>query len=237
MVKVFIDPGHGGSDPGAVANGLYEKDLVLTIAKRIRDLLISEFRNIEVRMSRETDRFIELSERARLANAWGADYFVSIHINSGGGTGFESFIYIGRTSGSVTAQIVVHDEVMKEIGVVDRGKKSANYSVLRNTSMPSILTETLFIDNQADALKLKNPAFLEKAAQGHVNGIAKLFNLQRIGGNRVNNEPSPWAKTSWEKASKMEVFPGLMLIDGTDPQDAVTREQLIVILDRLGLIN
>ena len=178
MIKVFIDPGHGGKDPGAVGNGLQEKDVVLDIAKRISKML-EQYEGVQVKLSRKDDRFIELSERARMANAWGADYFVSVHINAGGGIGFETFIYTSRSAGSINAQTVVHSEIFKEIGGTDRGKKSANLSVLRNTSMLAILTETLFIDSTSDAAKLKDTTFLKKAAQGHVNGIAKAFSLQK----------------------------------------------------------
>ncbi len=178
----MIDPGHGGSDPGAQANGLREKDLVLTIGLAMRDYLIAEYENVEVRMTRDTDSFLTLEQRANLANAWGADYFISVHVNAGGGTGFESFIHTTRSTGSVNAQNIVHDEILKLIGVTDRGKKEANFSVLRNTSMPAILTEVLFIDRTTDAARLRDPNFLITAAQGHVNGLAKAFNLKRRGG-------------------------------------------------------
>lgn len=77
---VVIDPGHGGKDPGAVANGLREKDLNLQIAKRLRKCLQTE--GVKVRLTREDDRYLKLSQRTSLANQWGADVFVSIHINA-----------------------------------------------------------------------------------------------------------------------------------------------------------
>jgi len=83
MVKIYIDPGHGGNDPGAVANGLREKDLTLKIGLKLRDYL-SGYENVQIRMSRTTDKTVSLSERTNDANKWGADLFVSIHINAGG---------------------------------------------------------------------------------------------------------------------------------------------------------
>lgn len=92
MVKIFIDPGHGGTDSGAAANGLLEKNITLQIALFLRDMLISEYDGVSVRLSRSIDQSVTLSQRTNAANSWGADYFVSIHINAGGGTGFESYV-------------------------------------------------------------------------------------------------------------------------------------------------
>ena len=95
MVKIFIDPGHGGKDPGAVANGIQEKNITLQISSRIRDILLSEYEDVSVLMSRTEDQTVGLDSRTNAANNWGADYYVSVHINSGGGSGFESFVYPG----------------------------------------------------------------------------------------------------------------------------------------------
>lgn len=189
MTKIFIDPGHGRSDPGAVANGLKEKDLVLTISRHMRDMLLDEYQDVQVQMSRDSDIYLSLSERAQIANAWGADYFVSIHCNAGGGTGFETFIHDSRPAKSVAYQNVVHPAILDKMGVRDRGKKAANFAVLRLTKMPAILTENLFIDNASDAKLLKDPVFLQQVARGHVEGIAKAFGLKRKSG--AVNRPVP----------------------------------------------
>lgn len=84
MVKIFIDPGHGGTDSGAVGNGLQEKALTLTIASKIRSILLAEYQNVSVLMSRTGDETVTLTQRTDAANVWGADYFLSIHINAGG---------------------------------------------------------------------------------------------------------------------------------------------------------
>ncbi|WP_078392322.1 N-acetylmuramoyl-L-alanine amidase [Shouchella patagoniensis] len=182
MVKIFLDPGHGGSDPGAVGNGLQEKTLNLTIALRIRDMLLAEYQNVEVRMSRTGDTAVSLTQRTNLANSWGADYFMSIHINAGGGTGFESFIHTSASSGSVNAQRIIHPAIIQQIGGVNRGQKAANFAVLRTSTMPAILTENLFIDHANDAALLRDSSFLTRIARGHVNGLVQALNLQTGGG-------------------------------------------------------
>jgi N-acetylmuramoyl-L-alanine amidase len=183
MFKLYVDPGHGGSDSGASANGMHEKDIVLDIALRIRDILRNEYESVDVRMSRTTDRTITLAERTRDANSWGADYFVSIHVNAHNGTakGYEDYIHNSLSDSSQTARYrdIMHEEITKVNNLVNRGKKKANFHVLRETRMSAVLTENGFIDNADDAAKLKNPDWLETVARGHVNGLARAFNLKR----------------------------------------------------------
>ncbi|WP_368298399.1 N-acetylmuramoyl-L-alanine amidase [Cytobacillus firmus] len=179
MVKLFIDPGHGGTDPGAVGNGLQEKNLTLQIATRIKEILTLEYDNVSIRMSRTNDQTVSLSERTNAANAWGADFFLSVHINAGGGTGYEDYVYPGVGAPTTTYQNNIHAEVIKLIDFYDRGKKQANFHVLRETNMPALLTENGFIDNTNDAAKLKSSTFIENLVRGHVNGIVKSFNLPK----------------------------------------------------------
>lgn len=175
-VKLYLDPGHGGSDSGAVGNGLQEKDITLDISLQVRDLLAAK--GVDVRMSREDDTTRSLDYRTDDANAWGATLFVSIHINSGGGTGFESYRYPTAGQATVNAHNILHPAIMSSIGSVnDRGMKTANFHVLRETAMPAILTENLFIDTAADAALLADAGFRSASAQGHANGIAQILGV------------------------------------------------------------
>src|SRR5699024_11258518 len=89
-----------------------------------------------------------------------------LHINAGGGTGFESYIFNGAVSNKThNLQSDMHSNIMKQIGVADRGKKRANFAVLRQTQMSAVLTENLFIERNEDAAKLKDSKFLAKIAQ------------------------------------------------------------------------
>jgi N-acetylmuramoyl-L-alanine amidase len=179
MVKIFIDPGHGGTDSGAVGNGLQEKNLTLQIAKRMQQLLLT-YENVQVRLSRETDKSLSLRQRTDMANNWNADFLISVHINAGGGNGFETFIFPGVGGVTKRNQDILHAEVMKELdGVRDRGKKRADFHMLRESKMDAILTENLFIDNSGDAAKLKMTSIINKIAQGHVNGVVKSYGLRK----------------------------------------------------------
>ena len=199
-MKIVLDAGHGGHDPGAVANGLKEKDLTLAIVKHIGRML-SEYENAEVHYTRTDDRYLSLEERAAIANKLKADLLISVHINAGGGTGFESYVYNGNVSQATIAyQNVIHQEILKAIGnVTDRGKKRANYAVLRETKMPAILTENLFIDNKTDAAKLKSEQFLLQVAYGHVIGLEKAFGLKK------KAKPQTKEKSSDKKLYRVQV--------------------------------
>ena len=181
MVKIFIDPGHGGADSGAGGNGLAEKNVTLSIATRIRDILLKEYQNVTVKMSRTGDQTVSLQQRTDMANAWGADFYLSIHINAGGGTGYEDYIHDALSDRSRTADIqhIIHSEVTKLNNLIDRGAKKENFHVLRESTMDAMLSENGFIDTASDAAKMKDKGWIENVARGHVNGLAKAFNLQR----------------------------------------------------------
>lgn len=192
MTKVvWLDAGHGGEDSGAVGNGLYEKNITLSLTNRVGEILTKEFDGVTVKYSRTTDKTMSLSERTNAANKAKADYFMSIHVNAGGGTGYEDFVYNGRIQSTTeSARKAVHDEVKKVLnkyGIRNRGTKKANFHVLRETTMPAILVETLFIDNKEDANLLKNKTFLEDIAQAYAKGIAKVVGAKK----KPKPQPSP----------------------------------------------
>src|SRR5699024_2449600 len=196
--KILIDPGHGGDDPGASANGLKEKDLTLDISKRVNDNLLSNY-EVETKMTRTSDKTVSLNKRTSGANAWAADLFLSVHINSGGGTGYEDYIHSSfgpqsrsikrydTTSPEVQAEIRSEvKKVLKKYGIRDRGDKQANFHVLRESGMPAVLLEIMFIDTKKDADLLKNATFKQDMANGISKGVAKAYKLK----SKNNSSPS-----------------------------------------------
>lgn len=182
MRKIFIDVGHGGADPGASAYGIKEKDRCLKISLLLRDLLNEQYTGHSIKLSRSTDKTLSLPERTKIANQWGADLLVSIHVNAGGGTGFESYTYRGNyRNREVTNSLrqIIHQNIVKATGLKNRGLKEANYHMLRESTMSAILTENGFIDHPSDVKKLKTAAFLTKIARGHAKGIADALQLKR----------------------------------------------------------
>src|SRR5699024_992208 len=129
MQKNIIDPLRAETDSGATGNGLQEKNVTLSIATRVRDMLINEYSNATVKMSRTGDQTVSLMQRTNDANSWGADYFLSIHINAGGGTGYEDYIHSSLSDSSRTANLrsTIHAEINKLNNMRNRGKKKANF--------------------------------------------------------------------------------------------------------------
>lgn len=179
-LQIVIDAGHGGWDNGASYNGRLEKDDNLRLALEVEKQLTAQ--GVPVLMTRSTDVFVELADRAAIANAAHADLFVSLHRNSYPeqtpySNGVENFIYLTaplETSGSA-AQLVL-DEVVN-VGVQsNHGVSRGNYYVLRRTIMPSMLLEMGFIINDIDN-KLFDEHLVEYAA-AIAKGIMKYFGLE-----------------------------------------------------------
>ncbi|SFM27109.1 Putative peptidoglycan binding domain-containing protein, partial [Gracilibacillus orientalis] len=182
VTKIFIDPGHGGYQPGASGYGLQEKDLVLDIALSAATQLEKNYKDIEVKLSRSKDVDRALEERTNMANDWKADYFVSFHNNSHNGqaSGFESFIYNGKvSSAAMRHQQNIHQYLVNMLDVNNRGAKRADFSVLRKSIMPAILLEFLFIDNKEDNKLLRKKSYREWLGVITAEAIADSFNLKR----------------------------------------------------------
>ncbi|CQR46437.1 Sporulation-specific N-acetylmuramoyl-L-alanine amidase [Paraliobacillus sp. PM-2] len=145
--------------------------------------MVNEYQDIEVKMSRTSDVSRSLKERTDEANAWGADFYLSFHINSYNQSahGYEDYIFNILPDSSRTAQYrdIIHEEVVKVINLKNRGKKKANFHVLRESQMPALLTENGSIDNDKNAAKLSEPKWRQAVARDHVNGLQKAFNLKK----------------------------------------------------------
>ena len=205
MKKIFIDPGHGGKDPGASGNGLQEKDIVLDLSLELADRLKSY--DCQVKLSRDKDVYVSLADRTNAANAWKADLFFSIHVNghtNAGANGYEDFTYpvVGATTANIRKELHPHiAKVWTDAGRANRGMKTANFQVLRETTMPAVLVELGFISNPQDASLLKQPAFRDKLVGAMAAGIAEAMGLQKEAGTPIMGPPQAtigqaqaWAK-------------------------------------------
>ncbi|HTE50420.1 MAG TPA: N-acetylmuramoyl-L-alanine amidase [Kofleriaceae bacterium] len=182
---IVIDPGHGGSDPGGVGNGLQEKNIVLDVATRFKQLLDADTadtsgggRWVALR-TRTNDTFVSLSARASFANAQGADRFMSIHANAFGDPaahGTETFSFAEGSTGAALRNLV-QQEMIAAWGLTNRGNKTANFAVLRETAMPAVLHELAFVTNATDANKLRSATERQKAAQAHLRAIQRHFGI------------------------------------------------------------
>lgn len=180
MPKVWIDAGHGGHDPGALGRrNLKEKYVALNVSLKTGEILKQH--GVEVAYSRTDDRFLSLSERARKANAWGADIFVSKHCNSAHmfAEGIEAFAYPGSREGGELARSILDE--LKKINPVDRGVKYSDFAVLRETNMVAVLVEMGFISNVGDSAYLANEQdrLAELQAIGILNYLKIKTNINR----------------------------------------------------------
>ena len=180
---IVIDPGHGGSDSGAVsAGGVKEKDVNFKISMKTADLLKAKGYN--VLMTRDTDATLTLNQRPDLANKNGADIFVSIHANAAGSTSASGIevLYAPGSSGSdkeegqllLTKYIL--DELLKETGAKNRGIiKRPNLVVIRKSEMPAVLIEVGFLSNAEEVKLINDNDYQDRLAKAIVRGIDKYF--------------------------------------------------------------
>ena len=184
--SIVIDPGHGGSDTGAVGpSGKREKDISLAVSLKLRDILNSA--GAEVVMTRENDRDVfapgsedrqELQARVNVASRVpNLDVFVSIHCNafsSPASHGTETYYFSGSVSGQQLAYFI-NEELIKSIGLANRGVKAANFYVLRHTAVPATLVELAFITNYREEQILASRDYQAKMAYAIAKGIERFF--------------------------------------------------------------
>lgn len=185
MIDLTIDPGHGGSDPGAIGlTGLKEKDVNLKIALKVGNLLESQ--GINVNYTRTTDmRYSEnlsqdLSLRAAFANNSKSKYFLSIHNNSFSqptATGTETYALAPGGEGEKLAK-AIQESLVSTIKLPNRGVKFANFAVLKETTMPAALTEVCFISNPKEETLLRDEVFLDEVALAIAQGVIKFLGRQ-----------------------------------------------------------
>ncbi|WP_024614768.1 N-acetylmuramoyl-L-alanine amidase, partial [Clostridium sp. Ade.TY] len=203
--KVFIDPGHGGHDDGASSFGLKEDELNLKIGLKIQKKL--EAKGIEVKMSRTSDEYLSLDERAKMANEYGADIFVSNHINSfekDSAYGIETYYHRDKSPHKPLSDNI-QENAIKETGAFNRGVKNANFAVLRESEMTSSLFEAGFISNKVESDKLKDDKYQEKIANAIVDGIDKyLKDNIKLNGNTTKPDTKPEEKPNENPNDKPE---------------------------------
>lgn len=245
--KVFVDPGHGGGDPGAVGvGGLREKDVNLAVGLKV--LMKLKAKGIDVVMSRDTDKFLELSQISSAANTSGSDVFVSIHANSASpsASGIETYYYPGKTASGKLASNV-QTNLIKSTGAKDRSAKTADFHVVRETNMPSILVETGFVTNPSEAALLKTNSYQELLAQGIVNGVEQYLKAnvsltptlgERVYGLDRYETSNKIATLGWQSAETVIIAPGVNYPDALCAAPLATKyDAPILLAQNIALSN
>ncbi|MGE5560736.1 MAG: N-acetylmuramoyl-L-alanine amidase [Chloroflexota bacterium] len=173
---IYIDPGHGGTDPGALGvSGTREADVNLDTARRLQELLRNAGANAV--LTRDGDYYVELYTRPALANADQADIYVSLHSNwytSASANGTEVYYYFTNPDSARLAS-AVHDALIGQLGLRDRGVQTERFAVIRVAQMPSILVESAFLSNANEDRLLATPEFRQRVAVGVYQGILAYF--------------------------------------------------------------
>lgn len=171
---ICLDAGHGGHSSGARGLNNLEKDLCLRMALELKREL--EARGARVVMTRDTDVFVGLDERCQIANSTGSEIFISIHLNStptrNSASGTETYWH---TAQSFPLAQALHQRMLSVVGKPDRGIRNRGFYVVRNTTMPSVLLEVAFINNEQDELLLATPELHANLAVALAEGVVDYF--------------------------------------------------------------
>jgi N-acetylmuramoyl-L-alanine amidase len=171
--RVVIDPGHGGSDAGAIRNGVYEKFITLDVAKRVEKMLKAQ--GYGVLMTRSDDSYVSLQDRVAFSEAYAPDIFVSIHVNSSTSdspNGIETHYYHQE---SIPLAQTVHSSLISTIKANNRGTFKSKFYVINHTTSPAVLIEIGFLSNYTDRVQLLTNERKQATAKAIVEGINDYF--------------------------------------------------------------
>lgn len=245
-VKIVLDAGHGGSDPGAVGvNGLYEKTVNMDVVNRLKAILAG--RGYEVALTRDSDIFLSLAQRVAITNSLSPDLFVSVHANAHTNSSINGSLVLyydkdypqadyppsdamaALTPESKRLAQLVQDAMVKSAGTVDRGLVPSAVYVARMGSVPSILVETAFLSNAGDAANLADADFRQKLAAGIAVGIEAYKPLDKPGAF-ADVPLSHWANEAILKLKNKGILEG----EGGKyyPERALTRAEFVTMLER-----
>jgi N-acetylmuramoyl-L-alanine amidase len=177
MKKIYINPGHSDKDPGAVGYET-ERRLNVAVSKHMNDYLLANF-ECETKMNPGT--MDSLTAICNDANSWGADLFVSIHFNAGGGDGYEALVYSQKRVplGEIFAkQVKAIGQNLRQYGAAPGVKIRTDLAVLAKTNMPAVLNEGAFVDNQKDIQDWNDDAELKKLGEAYAKAAAEFLGLK-----------------------------------------------------------
>lgn len=214
--KIVLDPGHGGSDPGAIGpTGVTEKTVTLRVAQDLKKILESDGAKVILTRTKDTEvskkkskatDIEELQARCDVANRIEADLFISLHMDSfinAETSGTTTYYYEKGFVASRQLSEALQRSVIKELKTKDRGSKTSNFYVVKNTDVPACLIEMAFISNPKEEKLLYSNSGTQKAAKGIAAGINEYFSKQ-ISFTLLSDEQKTSAKKSTAKSTKLK---------------------------------
>lgn len=191
-MKIMLDAGHGNNTPGKRSpDGLREYEFTSTVANYARNLL-NTYQNVTVYFSHSDETDVSLKDRTDMANRLNVDLFVSIHANAYGSTwndanGIETYVYVTKPPKAYELAQKIQHQLITATGLRDRGVKTADFHVLRETKMESVLVECGFYTNPDEIKLIRSEAYRKKCAEAIVKGIVEQYNLVK----EKTTTPSP----------------------------------------------
>ncbi|GLB60225.1 N-acetylmuramoyl-L-alanine amidase [Cytobacillus sp. NCCP-133] len=176
---IVVDAGHGAHDPGASSSGVYEKNIVLNVSKRVGEKLKAA--GAKVILSRETDKFLTLEERVKFTQSVYGELFVSVHVNAAGSSAAKGSEVFYDTSNNMngdeskTLAWEIQKQLVAQADMYDRGIKDNGFYVIKYNQVPAVLVELGFITNSGDRQKLTSSTYLDKYAEAIYQGIKNYY--------------------------------------------------------------
>ena len=187
--KVFIDPGHGEKDTGAAGYGVVEKNINLSVSIQLKNLLLEDER-FEVKLSRESDAYININARAKLANDWNPDIVISKHHNSAAAKearGAEVLCSVVGGDSLRLGKAILYEyekiQTLRPTPIIQKwnsAKTADYYGIIRQTKAPAVITEFCFLSNKEDAAKVNTLTKTLEQAKADYGAILKYFNLEEM---------------------------------------------------------
>ncbi|MDX8359837.1 N-acetylmuramoyl-L-alanine amidase [Cytobacillus sp. IB215316] len=240
-MKIIFDAGHGYFTPGKrIPDGsMREWEFNSKVCEYAKELLMG-YAGVIVKFTHDiTGKFdVPLKDRTDIANKWGADVLVSVHANAAGngwhsGEGVETYVDSSKPKDAYDLAVKVQNQLLRETGRRNRGVKTADFHMLRESNMTAILPECGFMTNKEEAALLKADSYRRKCAQAIVNGLVEHYQLRKI---VVNLEvPSDYA---YELALALEWAKENNISNGERLNEPCTRAQQLIMLYRFfNLMN
>lgn len=195
-MKIMLDAGHGYNTSGKRSpDGMREYEFNRAVAAYAKGLL-DGYQNVSVYFAHSDQTDIPLQQRTNSANNLNVDIYVSIHANASGGTwsdarGIETFVYVTRPPGALALATKIQNQLITRTGLRNRGVKTADFHVLRETNMDAVLIECGFMTNQEEIKLLRSESYRRTCAEAIVAALAEHFGLVKIPAPAPPPTPTP----------------------------------------------
>ncbi|MBS8265840.1 N-acetylmuramoyl-L-alanine amidase [Mesobacillus boroniphilus] len=235
-MKIMLDAGHGYNTPGKRSpDGMREYEFNRAVANYAKQLL-ANYKNVTVYFSHSDQRDVSLKARTDKANSLNVDIFVSIHANAFGGGGWsnvggiETFVYPTRPPVAYQLAQKIQRNLVISTGLENRGVKTADFHVLRETKMDAVLVECGFMTNRNEIKLLRSETYRRTIAEGIVKALAEQFRLQR----KANTAPTPAPDAPSSKSPASAKKDGLYKVQAGAFEDEENAQELAERLRKAG---